>query len=207
MVQFDLLSYAAPSFSLPMTHPLHQAFTQLMTAHGITATHGVDLVRLIRMLANAYDVLLEAQMRDENLSIPRWRLLIHLYAAELCGEGAVSPTRLSHVQNVSKNTISALLRSLEEDGLIERELDRDDRRQFRIRLSAAGRELIARTTPRYVRYLNALVADLDAEEIERLQALLAKLHASLIHHGQLQAPYATEEPERRSPSSSSIQEV
>jgi len=190
-----------------MTRLLHQAFLQLMTEHGITATHGVDLVRLIRMLANAYDVLLETQMRDENLSLPRWRLLIHLYAAEWSGEAAVSPTRLSHVQNVSKNTISALLRSLEEDGLIERELDRDDRRQFRIRLSAAGRELICRTTPRYVRYLNALVADLNADEIERLQTLLVKLHASLVHHGQLPAPYATDEPERGSYASSSAQEA
>lgn len=141
------------------------------------------------MLANAYDVLLETQMRDDNLSIPRWRLLVHLYAAELSGEGAVSPTQLSHAQNVSKNTISALLRSLEEDGLIERELDREDRRQFRIRLSAAGRELICRATPRHVRYLNELVADLEPDEIGRLQTLLAKLHASLARHGRLPAPY------------------
>lgn len=172
-----------------MTHPLHQAFRQLLTEHGIGATHGVDLMRWIRMLANAYDVLLETQMRDDNLSIPRWRLLVHLYAAELSGEGAVSPTQLSHAQNVSKNTISALLRSLEEDGLIERELDREDRRQFRIRLSAAGRELICRATPRHVRYLNELVADLEPDEIGRLQTLLAKLHASLARHGRLPAPY------------------
>ncbi|MCX7852960.1 MAG: MarR family transcriptional regulator [Caldilineales bacterium] len=179
-----------------MTHPLHQAFRQLLTDHGITATHGVDLMRLIRMLANAYDVLLEAQMRDENLSIPRWRLLMHLYAAELSGEGAVSPTQLSHFQNVSKNTISALLRSLEEDGLIERELDPEDRRQFRIRLSAAGRELISRSTPRHVRYLNELVADLEPDEIGRLQTLLEKLHASLARRGHLPARYGLGETEK-----------
>jgi DNA-binding MarR family transcriptional regulator len=179
-----------------MTHPLHQTFRRLLAEHGITATHGVDLMRLIRMLANAYDVLLEAQMRDENLSIPRWRLLIHLYAAEQSGEASVSPTRLSHVQNVSKNTISALLRSLEEDGLIERELDPEDRRQFRIRLSTAGRALIRRTTPHHVRYLNALVADLDPEEIGQLQILLEKLYASLVRHGRLPAPYGAGEAEK-----------
>lgn len=172
-----------------MTPSHRQHFQQLMAAHGITQTHGVDVLRMISMLANVYDVIVQAHLRQENLSAPRWRLLLHLYAAELRGEAAVSPTQLSRFQNVTKNTISSLLRSLEEDGLIERELDRHDRRQFHIRLSNAGRELIRSSTPGHITYLNHLVSDLTPAEIDQLCALLEKLHRSLIHHGDLPSTY------------------
>jgi DNA-binding MarR family transcriptional regulator len=172
-----------------MTPSHRQHFQRLMAEHGITETHGVDVLRMISMLANVYDVIVQAHMREENLSAPRWRLLLHLYAAELRGEAAVSPTQLSRFQNVTKNTVSSLLRSLEEDGLIERELDRRDRRQFHIRLSASGRELIRSSTPGHVAYLNHLVSDLSPTEIDQMQALLDKLHASLIHHGNLPGTY------------------
>jgi DNA-binding MarR family transcriptional regulator len=164
-----------------MTPSHRQHFQRLMAEHGITETHGVDVLRMISMLANVYDVIVQAHMREENLSAPRWRLLLHLYAAELRGEAAVSPTQLSRFQNVTKNTVSSLLRSLEEDGLIERELDR--------RLSASGRELIRSSTPGHVAYLNHLVSDLSPTEIDQMQALLDKLHASLIHHGNLPGTY------------------
>ncbi len=166
-----------------------------MAEHGITETHGVDVLRMISMLANAYDVIVQAHMRAENLSAPRWRLLLHLYAAELRGETTISPTQLSRFQNVTKNTISALLRSLEEDGLIERELDRHDRRQFHIRLSSAGRDLLRSSTPGHVAYLNHLLSDLAPAEIDQLRALLEKLHGSLVHHGDLPNTYGTVEKE------------
>lgn len=176
-----------------MTLSHRQHFQQLMAEHGITDTHGVELMRMIRMLANVYDVIMQAQMRHENLSAPRWRLLLHLYTAELRGEASVSPTHLSKFQNVSKNTISSFLRSLEEQGLIERELDQDDRRQFKIRLSAAGRDLIRTSTPDHIAYLNRLVSDLTPAESNQLQVLLEKMHVSLIHYGELPSTYCTAE--------------
>lgn len=178
-----------------MTSSHRQQFHDLMAAHGLTETHGVEVLRMVKMLANAYDVLVQARMRDEKLSAPRWRLLLHLYMAELQGRAAVSPTRLSRFQNVTKNTVSSLLRSLEEDGLIERELDQRDRRQFNIRLSAAGRDLIRASTPTYVSFLNQLVSDLTASDLEQLQVLLEKLHASLVQHGDLPSMYCRVEEE------------
>ncbi len=184
-----------PAIAPAMIHPYRQHFQRLMAEHGITETHGVEVMRMVKMLSNVYDVIIQARMRDENLSAPRWRLLLHLYVAEMQGEAAVSPTQLSRFQNVTKNTISSLLRSLEEDGLIERELDRRDRRQFNIRLSASGRELIRSTTPIYVGYLNHLVSALTPSDLDHLQALFEKLHASLIQHGDLPSMYCRVEEE------------
>ena len=180
-----------------MNHDHRERFAQLMAEHGITDMHGVEVMRQVRRIAGAYDVIVEAQTREENLSAPRWRLLLQLYMAELAGAASVSPTQMSKFQNVSKNTVSSLLRSLEDQGLIERDLDRDDRRQFHIRLSAAGRELIRCTTPNHIAYLNGLVTDLSPSDIATLSELLQKLHVSLMRHGNLPATYCPQDRERK----------
>jgi len=161
----------------------------MLAEHGITDTYGVDLVRQIRMLSNVYETIISAGMRDDRLSGPRWRLLLHLYMADHSEQRPLSPTELSRVQNVTKNTISSHLRSLEELGLIERSLDPRDRRQFQIRISDAGRELIRTSTPAHVSHLNQLASDLSANEIDELKYLLNKLHSSLVHHGNLPDTY------------------
>ena len=102
---------------------------------------GVELLRSVCRAANLYDTILNRRLRASDLSGPRWHLLMHLRSDEMRhGPGGVSPTYLSKCQGVRKNTISSLLRGLEQQGLIERALDPTDWRAFRIRLSSAGRE-------------------------------------------------------------------
>jgi DNA-binding MarR family transcriptional regulator len=145
-------------------------------------TTGLELMRLIHMVANAYATAADEQLREADLSGPRWMLLLRLLAEERRGNvGGVSPTHLSRCQNVSKNTISALLGGLEEQGLIERALDPDDKRAFRIRLTDAGRQAVQTTGPGHIAFVNSLAAGLSAEEKVQLTALLAKLHRSLVN--------------------------
>jgi DNA-binding MarR family transcriptional regulator len=158
----------------------HKIFQQAMVDLGIQEFHGVELLRLVKMTANAYDMITTERMRVENMSAPRWRILLRLWGEERCGVDSLSPTQLSQAQRLSKNTVSAHLRSLEEQSLIERELDAEDLRQFRIRLSQKGRDLVRDSTPGHMAFLNELAADLSPQEIELLQELLQKLHLSLI---------------------------
>ncbi len=158
-------------------------FHRMLAEQGITDPQGIELPRLIKLVANAYDSVMADFMRDENLTGPRFRLLLRLYMEEKQGEPDVSPTYLSKTQNVSKNTISSLLRTLEDQGLIERSLDPDDRRQFNIRLSPAGRELVKSSTPEHVIFFNRLLSDLSQAEQNQLADLLVKLHESVLTHG------------------------
>ncbi len=149
-------------------------------AVGDVDTGGLELARLVKMVANLYDVIHDEHLRAADLSGPRLRLLIRLWAEEAHGTTqGTAPTHLSRSQNVSKNTISALLRGLEEQGLIERTLCTEDRRSFRIRLTDAGRSLVQATAPAYLAYLNQLSAGLAAPERQQLLGLLQKLYKSL----------------------------
>ncbi len=144
-------------------------------------TTGLELVAMIRGLANLYEAAEVPPEGDIDLSGPRWLLLLRLMAEEHVGNtDGVTPTGLSHFQNVSKNTISSLLRGLEEQGLIHRAIDPDDKRLFRIQLSERGRSLMAVAAPQRIRYLNCLVSGLTAEEKEQLFSLLGKLYHSVV---------------------------
>ena len=78
-----------------MNQPHREHFARLMTEHGITDTHGVEVMRLVRRVANAYDVAMEAQTREANLSAPRWRL------GQRCS-GRTSTTGRWRAQRVAK---------------------------------------------------------------------------------------------------------
>lgn len=144
---------------------------------------GLELLRRVSRVANLYDTILKQRLRSTELSGPRWHLLVRLFAEEMRhGPGGLSPTYLSKCQDVSKNTISALLRGLEEQGLIERALDPGDRRGFRIRLSATGRDMVRAMAPLHFQELNELVAGLSAADRATLIALLDKLQRSLVEH-------------------------
>ena len=156
------------------------AFDRLLSEMGVTETHGLELLRLIKMCNGAYDAILGEQMRHSSISSPQWRLLSRLLMAEQSGESTLTPTELARSQRLSKNTISAHLRHLEEQGLIEREIDPDDLRTFRIQLSEEGRRLMNESLPVHIRFLNRLSDSLTAEEIEQTEILLGKLHDSLL---------------------------
>ena len=86
---------------------------------------GVEIGRLVRTVCNLYETRIDDALREQGLSGPRWGLLLRMLAEEQRGHtGGMSPTHLSRCQNVSKNTISSLIGGLEEQGLVERELDR-----------------------------------------------------------------------------------
>lgn len=163
----------------PDPHPA--LFKELLSGlgEGIDST-GLELVRLFHMVVNLYASEAENRVNGVAMSGPRWRLLLRLFMEERLGrtEG-LAPGYLSRCQSVSKNTISVLLRGLEEHGWVERTLDPEDRRVFRIRLTPAGRELIRTSAPERLAHLNTLVDDLTVEERGQLIRLLSKLHRSL----------------------------
>lgn len=147
---------------------------------------GVEISGLIRRLANVYDAIFNIGVSDQEITSPRLAILVRLYVGEKMGEiEGINPTFLSHMQNVSKNTISSLVRGLEEQGLVLRENDANDRRVYRLKLTDAGRNLLIKQTPRHIDYLNSVASDLTFEEQKQLLQLLGKLLSSLISHSNL----------------------
>jgi DNA-binding MarR family transcriptional regulator len=158
---------------------------QHMQQHLLKYTNGADiqgleLSSLIRVVANYYSAAVAHKTDFGELSGPRMGILLRLLVAEESGnDQGFSPTVLSHFQNVKKNTISSLLSGLEEDGLIERTLDPEDKRAFKIRITTIGKELIKAMGPERLKMMNDLSSGLSADEKKQLIFLLEKLRKSI----------------------------
>ena len=88
--------------------------------------------------------------------------------------GSVRLGDLAAIEGVAPSTLSRIVSSLEEGGLVTRAPDPDDRRSAWISLSAEGRRVLAELRTERTLLLSKRVADLD--ESDR-QALLTALPA------------------------------
>ncbi len=85
------------------------------------------------------------------LTLPQYRVLGLLSAGD--ERASVLATRLA----VSRPTVSALVDSLVERGLVEREVAHDDRRAVRLSITAAGRHAVDATAAALRPALDAIV--------------------------------------------------
>jgi DNA-binding MarR family transcriptional regulator len=162
----------------PSRETLRRQMTELLNVEDI---RGIEVFSLINVIANLSEALDCQSCSEIELSGPRWRLMLRLLMEEKRGNTqGITPTDLSQSQRVSKNTISSLLRGLEEQGLIAREVDSRDYRVFRIRLTDQGRAMILNNAPVRIESLNRLTSGLSLEECEQLTLLLEKLAQPLM---------------------------
>jgi DNA-binding MarR family transcriptional regulator len=91
------------------------------------------------------------------------------------GRDELNPSEISERQGTSRNTVSALIRNLEDEGLVERDLDKEDRRKFNIRLTEAGRALVSEHASKHMRIIAGCFSTLNGDEQEALSQILNKL--------------------------------
>jgi DNA-binding MarR family transcriptional regulator len=82
--------------------------------------------------------------------------------------GERTMTELAAAEQVRLPTMSSLVRGLEEDGLVRREPDPDDRRAVRVRATARGKRILQRGRERRIDNLVALLSPLRPDELRTL---------------------------------------
>ena len=119
-------------------------------------------------------------LAEEDLTLEEFDVLVHLAWAR----DGVLPLRelvasLVSGYQLSRSGLTRLLDRMERDGLIERSLSREDRRQFDIAISGQGREVFDRVWPGHLegiqRYFSEPLTDRDVTVLRRV---LGKLIAA-----------------------------
>lgn len=143
----------------------------------------LDLFRHLKAISHLLSLLIGEYRKDEGqLSQARMRLLVRLAIENKMGsDTGLSPSELSDYLRISRNTVSALLNGLQEQGLIERHLHPTDRRQFLIRITPAGHELVNVRAPQFAVFIAGLFEDLSSDERQMLFDLLDKLYRTLLN--------------------------
>ncbi len=127
------------------------------------------LMTLSRHLAGTRD----AAHSDAGLPRPSFKILLAL--RRLGAPYTASPSDLADHLGLSRGALSARLGPLEDDGLISRTMDRDDRRRVHVRLTAAGRHAFDRHARLEGRGEAALLDALSPTDQRRLADLLREL--------------------------------
>ncbi len=143
----------------------------------IEDTSTYALFRQIKTINHLLRVLFGEFRKDDFIpSHPRMRLLLRLEVDARWGrDDGVLPSELSQWLGVSRNTVSALLNGLEEQGFIQRHLHPEDRRRIQIRLTDEGHVLVNERAPKMGSFIQSLFDTLTPEERETLSSLLEKL--------------------------------
>ena len=110
-------------------------------------------------------------LAEEGLSEQQWRVLRHLYDID-----TLDAAGLASSCQVLAPSLTRMLRSLEASGLIERKQDPDDLRRQMISLSANGRALVRKLSPKIEAVYQALE---DRIGKDRLDHLYKEIHAML----------------------------
>lgn len=87
----------------------------------------------------------------------------------------LSPSALADLLGLTRGALSARLAGLETRGLVVRELDGEDRRRVRVRLTTAGRKALDAQLGAEGNTEDRLLSALNERELRTLAALLRKL--------------------------------
>jgi len=113
---------------------------------------------------------LEAAIRAWRLSSGQMMLLSTLERT-----GSASAADLARALHLTPQAMTTQLKPLEERGLIEREVDSDNRRRLSLALSKAGKALLAEVRETTDKVDVEITAALTATELKQLRSILAKL--------------------------------
>ena len=89
--------------------------------------------------------------------------------------GPITHSALATAEQVSRPTISVVVRRLEQAGLIDREIDESDRRVVRLRATPRGREVLEHGRRLRLETLTRRLSTLTASELAELETAVGTL--------------------------------
>lgn len=90
-------------------------------------------------------------------------------------EGKRNPSDIAKFVGIDRTATSRALRQLEADGLIRREMGREDRRTTEVSVTEKGRDCVQRTLPLCQSAMTHFHAKMSETELDELKRLLGKL--------------------------------
>ena len=140
----------------------------------------LDLFRFVPFRLNRLSAEVSAALSAEyqaryGLDIPEWRVLATLGFRN----AACSAQYIAHCTRTHKSTISRAVTALTTRQLVEKVENKDDRREFALRMTRKGRALYAKLIPRLLRKESEIMSCLSAKEQNDFARMFGKIESSL----------------------------
>ena len=144
----------------------------------LTQDHHQSLKLWLRMLSTT--VLIENEIRNRlraefGITLPRFDLMAQL---ERHPDG-LRMGELSKRMMVTGGNITGITDQLEQEGLVMRVTDKQDRRAYSVKLTTAGRKAFKNMASVHEAWVAELLAGLDAEQKNQMISLLSSVKSDL----------------------------
>ncbi|MDE2600228.1 MAG: MarR family transcriptional regulator [Rhodocyclaceae bacterium] len=141
-------------------------------------TPSLPVIRELVRCYQAFDAVAGAHIRSMGLTAPQFDII-----ATLGNTPGMRFKELGEKTLCTKGTLSGIVDRLAEKGLVRRVASPTDGRSQIVQLTAAGEKVFAQTFPAQIRYMDELLAGVDAERMSRLQQELHYLRGILEEKG------------------------
>ncbi len=121
-----------------------------------------------------YQERMSQSLKAVGMDLPRWRVLMILHEK--------SPSTVSEIAGravMKLSTMTKVAQRLAREGLVELAANQHDARSTDVHLTSSGDEVLEEIRIAASRIYRQATIDFDDEDIERLNALLAKLHLAM----------------------------
>lgn len=119
-----------------------------------------------------------AHFSDIDLTEARFTLVMMIYRLEW-QFGFATPSELAQHARIGRAAMTQMLDRLADGGWIDREPHPEDRRKLAIRLTRTSKRRLERFLPKHYDRVGRLTAELSADELDTLNAVMDKLQAGL----------------------------
>ncbi|MDP4177987.1 MAG: MarR family transcriptional regulator [Bacillota bacterium] len=100
-------------------------------------------------------------------------VLFYLKKGAKEGEDGIKVSDISNRMSIASPSVTQMINGLEENGYVERSMDKDDRRVVRIKLTAKGEDIIVKAEEIFENELNRLVEYLGENKSNELIELMS----------------------------------
>lgn len=128
------------------------------------------LVKELVQAYQAFEMYSGAHIKEMGLTITQFDVV-----ATLGNQPPMTCKELGEKTLVSKGTMTGVLERLEAKGLIEKLMNTDDGRSYKIGLSKSGDRLFKKVFPEHVEYLGKSISKLSKKEIEHAEKVLREV--------------------------------
>ncbi|MGF1907153.1 MarR family winged helix-turn-helix transcriptional regulator [Aliivibrio salmonicida] len=129
---------------------------------------------MINVVAHKATKIFEAELKQHGLTVALWPTMMCLWEEE-----GVTQRDIAEKSKVENSTTTRTLDKLEKLGLVERQVDPNSRRSFRIYLTDEGRTLKDSLLPLPIKANKEMLSSLALDEQKEMIRLLQKMVATV----------------------------
>jgi DNA-binding MarR family transcriptional regulator len=131
-------------------------------------------LQVLQQLGRTYRTLMSAFEANIGHSLPRWRILLHLYQG-----GEASQKQLAGMLRIDPAALTRQIKAIEGMGWVERHSDPVDNRLTNVALTPAGTALVEAALPKREAFIESALGDFSAQDLDALETILGKLEQRL----------------------------